>query len=492
MVEGDRGMVEMAPSPVDAVAHGWDHVVVLGAGAAGLSAALTLARQGAPVTVLEKDPATVGGMSRTLDFLGCRFDIGPQRFRSPNAEIEAWWSELLGDEWRLVDRLSRVFYRGRYFDYPLNAANPFRGLGAVEAARCLASYARSRIRPVDNPGSFEEVMSNQVGQRLFSTFFKTYPEKVWGVAASELAADGGDQAIQGFNLLELARTALLRGATAGEPVGARAGTAFRYPRLGAGQLWMAVATELTSRGHAVRLGEEVVALRHAGGRVLAASVRDATGRPVEVLGTHFISALPIRQLIARLAPAVPSMVRAAADALSYRDVIAVNVVVDRADVFPDQWIYVHDPAVKVARISNFKNLSSAMVSDADLTGLGMEYFCSQGDGLSTMADAELLDLARRELVALGICHADEVKAGFVHRQRNRYPRLDDGHPGGMAVISAWLARALPNLWLMGVDDAARNNIQEHAVQCGMAVARRVAGRSSGAGDGRQAVLAMAG
>ena len=455
-----------------------NHVVVVGAGPAGLSAAYELSRHGTPATVVEKD-LQVGGIARTLEFMGCRFDVGPHRFFSKAAEIEALWEEILGAEFLRVSRLTRIAYRGKFFDYPIRASNALLNLGPVEAARCLASYAQARLRPVEDPKSFEDWVSNQFGHRLFEIFFKTYTEKVWGISTKELSADWAGQRIRGLNLLEVMRNALipeqLRGLRGGERAIVKTLVdSFRYPRLGAGQMWEMVAARLGKSGYRVRLGEEVVAVRHAGGRVLSVVVRDRRGGTMDVLASEVISTMPIRELIAKLQPAAPSMVRAAADALGYRDFITVNVVVDRADVFPDQWIYVHDPGVKVGRISNFKNFSSAMVADSGLSGLGMEYFCFETDGMWQWSDAELLDLGRRELVALGICRPDEVKAGMVYRQPKTYPVYDATYQDHLAIIREWLSRALPNLWLVGRNGMHHYNNQDHSMMTGILVARNIA------------------
>ena len=453
-----------------------EHVVVIGTGPAGLSAAHELSRHRSLVTVIEQE-IQVGGIARTLEFMGCRFDVGPHRFFSKSPEIEALWTNILGQEIRPVSRLTRILYRGEFFDYPIRASNAFLSLGPVEAARCLASYARARLKPAEDPTSFEDWASNQFGRRLFEIFFKTYTEKVWGISTGELSANWAGQRIPGLNLAELIRTAVLppglRGHGERTTVKSLVGS-FGYPRRGAGQMWETMASRLTAAGHSLRLGEEVVALRHAGGRVLSVVARDRRGGTLDVLGSEFISTMPIRELVAKLHPAVPSIIRSAAAALRYRDLITVNVVVDRAKVFPDQWIYVHDPGVKVARISNFKNFSRDMVSDSELSGLSMEYFCFETDGLWQMPDAELLDLGRRELVALGICRLDEVKAGMVHRQPKAFPVFDAYYLDHLALIREWLARALPNLWLLGRNGVHQYNNQDHSMMTGILVARNIA------------------
>src|SRR5437660_11289988 len=300
-----------------------NHVVVMGAGPAGLSAAYELTRHGTPVTVVEKDPRQVGGIARTLEVMGCRFDVGPHRFFSKSPEIEARWSEVLGKEIRPVSRLTRIMYRGKFFDYPIRASNAFLNLGPFETARCLLSYAKARVHPVKEPESFEDWVSNQFGRRLFEIFFKTYTEKVWGISTSELSADWAGQRIRGLNLVEVIRNAILPASWRGGGERAIVKTlvdAFRYPRLGAGQMWESVAARLAAAGHPVRLGEEVVAVRHAGGRVLSAVVRDAAGATLDVMGTEFISTMPIRELIAKLQPAARSIVGEAPDEIGYRDV----------------------------------------------------------------------------------------------------------------------------------------------------------------------------
>jgi protoporphyrinogen oxidase len=456
--------------------HAGKHVVILGAGPAGLTAAYELNRHSVPVTVLEKDPRFVGGLARTVEYGGYRFDIGGHRFFSKSREVEDLWSEIMGDELLTCARISRIYYRGKYFDYPLRPANALKNLGPIESLRCLLSYAWARFRPVRNPRSLEDWVRNQFGYRLFSIFFKTYTEKVWGISTSELSADWAAQRIKGLSLLETIRHALL-------PARFNAGKRdaviktlidrFRYPRLGPGQLWERVRDQLVSTGQAVVLGAEVTSVRHARGAVRSVELREAAGTR-EISGTDFISTLPIRELIERCDPPLPMPVREAAARLKYRDFLTVAVVVTRASLFPDNWIYIHDPSVKVGRIQNFKNWSQDMVADQRTTCLGLEYFCFEGDGLWTSSDDDLVELARHELAALGICSPEEVAWGVTVRMPKAYPVYDDQYREQVAVVREYLQRALPNLSLVGRNGMHQYNNQDHSMMTALLAARNIA------------------
>jgi protoporphyrinogen oxidase len=451
-------------------------VVILGAGPAGLTAAYELNRHSVPVTVLEKDPRFVGGLARTVEHDGYRFDIGGHRFFSKSREIEDLWSEIMGDELLTCARISRIYYRGKYFDYPLRPANALKNLGPIESLRCLLSYAWARIRPVRNPRSLEDWVRNQFGYRLFSIFFKTYTEKVWGISTSELSADWAAQRIKGLNLAETIRHALLpKRLTAGkrDAVIKTLIDRFRYPRLGPGQLWERVTGQLVAKGNAVLMGAEVRSIRHSGGAVRSVLIREGSADRV-IEGSEFISTMPIRDLIERCDPPLPTPVREAAAQLKYRDFVTVAVVVKRASVFPDNWIYIHDPSVKVGRIQNFKNWSPDMVADPRTTCLGLEYFCFEGDGLWTSSDQELVELARRELVALGICRADEVAWGVAVRMQKAYPVYDDQYREQVAMVRQYLERALPNLHLVGRNGMHHYNNQDHSMMTALLAARNIA------------------
>ncbi len=452
------------------------HVVIMGAGPAGLTAAYELMKHDVPITVLEKDPKQVGGLARTVEHNGYRFDIGGHRFFSKNQEVEDLWTEILGAEMLTRGRLSRIYYRGRFFAYPIKALNALWNLGPIEAARCMASYAWARIHPVKDPKTLEEWVRNQFGRRLFTIFFKTYTEKVWGISTKELSADWAAQRIKSLDLWVVLKTALLprRKAKGRGEIVTTLIDRFRYPRLGPGQMWERVAEIAEQKRHPVLLGRSVTAIKHDRGKVQSITTTDPQGLSETFDGTHFVSSIPIRELIARLEPPALASVRRAADSLGYRDFISIALIIDRADVFPDNWIYIHDPGVRVGRIQNFKNWSPDMVPDQSKTCLGLEYFCFEGDGLWMMPDGELIALAKEELARLGMCSPAEIVDGVVVRQRKAYPVYDDAYQVNVAVVRDYLAKALPNLFLAGRNGMHKYNNQDHSMMTALLVARNIA------------------
>ena len=450
--------------------------MIIGAGPAGLTASYELMKHGVSTTVVEKDSRYVGGLARTVEHKGYRFDIGGHRFFSKNEEVEGLWTEILGPELLTRDRLSRIYYQGRYFAYPLKAANALWNLGPVETVRCMASYARARVQPVRDPRSFEDWVRNQFGWRLYSIFFKTYTEKVWGISTKELSADWAAQRIKSLDMWLVLKSALLpkrKPSNRGDLVTTLIDS-FRYPRLGPGQMWERVAEIHQEKGRPVLLGRSVERIEHEGGLVRAVITKTESGAIEKHQATDFISSMPIRELISRLEPAAPERVRRAADSLSYRDFISVAVMIDRRHLFPDNWIYVHDPSVKVGRIQNFKNWSPDMVPDQSKTCLGLEYFCFEGDGLWSSTDEELIDRARKELAHLGMCRPEEVFDGVVVRQKKAYPVYDDAYEAKVNVIREYLRTSLPNLHLAGRNGMHKYNNQDHSMMTALLVARNIA------------------
>jgi len=432
--------------------------VIIGAGPGGLSAAYELARLGIRPTVVEADR-----------------DIGGHRFFSKVPLVNRMWREILGDDLLLRPRLSRIYYGGRFFDYPLRPLNALLGLGPLEAARVGASYARTRLRPSRREDNLEEWVSNRFGRRLYEIFFKTYTEKVWGVPCTEISADWAAQRIRNLSLAEAVRAALFGGATdGGGSVITTLIDQFHYPRLGPGMMWERCAERVERDGGEVRLGLRVERLRHADGRVLEVVAVDRAGQRVSLAAEHVISTMAVRDLVRALDPAPPDEVRLAAEALAYRDYLAVVLIVQRREVFPDNWIYIHSPEVRLGRIQNYKNWSPEMVPDPSRTALGLEYFLSHRDPEWEWPDEELIARGVRECAHIGLVAPAEVEDGTVVRVRKAYPVYDHAYRDNLARVRAW-TDGLANLQLVGRNGQHRYNNQDHSMLAGVWAARNVAG-----------------
>lgn len=432
--------------------------LVLGAGPAGLTAGYLLARRGEPVTILEAT-SEIGGLARTEVRDGYRFDLGGHRFYTKSPEVEALWLELLGPELLLRQRLSRIYWRGRLIDYPLHAADVVRKVGAVEVTRSAASYAAARLRPRPEPQTFEDWVTQRFGRRLFELFFRSYTEKVWGVPTSEIRAEWAAQRIRGLSLWRAAASAL--GIGAGNADVRSLVEEFHYPRLGPGQMWERMAEEIVACGGEVELDSPVSAIRfERPGRIVV----EAGGE--QRVADHVISSLPLRTLAGIAEPSAPADILDAAAGLRYRDFICVALVIDGADPFPDNWIYVHDPDVGVGRIQNFRAWSPDLVPDADRTCLGCEYFCFEGDELWNTPDDELVAHAGAELEAIGLARREAVVSGHVVRVQKAYPIYDAGYEARVATLRGWLD-GLDGLVQVGRNGLHRYNNSDHSMLTAM-------------------------
>jgi len=443
-------------------------VVVVGGGPAGLTAAWALMKAGVDSLVLEKD-MQVGGHARTVDKDGFLFDVGGHRFFTKMPEVERIWREVLGERFLRVPRLSRILYQGRFFHYPLRPLEALWRMGLFESAWVVLSYVRKALFPIHPEDNLEAWMSNRFGRRLFLMFFKGYTEKVWGLPCTALRAEWAAQRIKTLTLGSAIRNALLPAADRPRSLI----EAFDYPERGPGMLWEEMAEILSRNGQQLLLGRDVVRVRHAGGRVEAFVARGPGGEE-EHRGTDFIASMPLSELVLALEPAAPEEVRAHARALRYRDFITVALVIRRPRVFPDNRIYVHTPEVLVARVQNYKNWSPAMVPSPDVTCLGMEYFCTEGDALWSLPDGALRALARREAERLEFAAPGEITEAVVVRQRKAYPVYDETYRAHLESLKAYLA-GFANLQMVGRNGLHKYNNQDHAMLTALLAVKNVLG-----------------
>jgi len=450
--------------------------VIIGAGPAGLTAAYELSKKGQRVVVLEADPRYVGGLSRTVEYHGYRFDIGGHRFFSKSREVEDLWTEILGPDLLERPRSSKIFYGGKFYSYPLKPFEALSRLGAVESALCVLSFLKARLEPVRNPKSFEDWVVNEFGERLFRIFFKTYTEKVWGMSCKEISADWAAQRIRGLTLGGAIRNALLpkRKPNDRSQVVKTLIDRFRYPRLGPGMMWETCAEKVRALGGEVLLGRSVTACRFdvASSEWTVAS-QTADGGVEEYRGEHLVSSMPMRQLISQIEPRLPENAVRSGNSLRYRDFLTIGLILRDRNRITDNWIYIHDPTVKMGRVQNYKAWSAEMVPDPNFCCYGLEYFCFENDGLWTMSDADLISLGTRELAQVGLCEAADVVDGCVMRQLKAYPVYNGDYQQHVSVVRQALDAHCPNLHLVGRNGMHKYNNQDHAMLTALLAARNI-------------------
>lgn len=470
---------DSSPTPSGAPVDDDPSVVIIGAGPAGLTAAFELMKAGHRSTVIEADEI-VGGISRSVERDGYRFDIGGHRFFTKVPEVEALWHEILPDEdFLLRPRMSRIYYQGKYYDYPIKPMNALRNLGPVEAVRCVLSYLAVKVRPPKTQETLEDYIVANYGRRLFDHFFKTYNEKVWGVPASAISADWGAQRIKGMSIWD----------AIWEPIRARiAGRRqdrskqvtslieeFQYPKYGPGQMWEVCTEKVRAEGTEVLMETRVERVEHHDGRATKVFARTKDGQDLAFDADHVVSSMPFPQLLRAMDPQPPAEVLAAADDLGFRDFLTVALVVPESAGFPDNWIYIHSPDVKVGRIQNFGSWSPYLVKDGN-TCLGLEYFVFEGDELWTASDDELIARGTRELGILGLVDPSKVEKGYVVRQPKAYPVYDDVYADKVAVLNEWIAANTPNVHPVGRNGMHKYNNQDHSMLTAMLTVENILGK----------------
>jgi protoporphyrinogen oxidase len=456
-------MTEPMPTPSDGAATRGSEitkerpVVAIGGGPAGLTAGYLLAKQGKPVIVLEST-SQVGGIARTEVRDGYRFDLGGHRFFTKAKEVDALWHEIMKEEFLKRPRQSRIYWDGKFLEYPLQGMDVIRKLGPVDLTKALFSYLYAAVRPKGREDTFEEWVCNRFGRWLFNQFFKSYTEKVWGVSTSEIRSEWAAQRIKGLSFFAAAKSAFF--GNRGNKIKSLI-SEFNYPRFGPGQMWEQMTEDIRAHGGEVRLNAPVTRLRMDGSRVVEVVAGGETLTP-----SHVISSLPLRSTVGMAEPDAPVDARDAARGLRYRDFLTVALVIQDEELFPDNWIYIHDPNVRVGRIQNFRSWSPWMVPNDTDASIGMEYFCFEGDELWNMADDDLVALATREIQQLGLAKADNVKFGFAVRVHKAYPMYDAEYSERVATIRTWLD-GVANLQQVGRNGLHRYNNSDHSMLTAM-------------------------
>jgi len=446
-------------------------VIIIGGGPAGLTAAYELCRRGIKSTVLEKD-TLVGGISKTVDYKGYYFDIGGHRFFTKIKTIDDLWREVLNEDLLKRKRLSRIYYHKKFFHYPLRPINIITGLGLWNSILILSSYINAHFFPNKSEKSFEQWVSNRFGKRLYEIFFKSYTEKIWGMPCNEISSDWAAQRIKGLSFISAVKNALNYEISFNKKTAIRTLIdSFDYPKKGPGMMWEAFSDIVQKRGSTVILGAEVEKIFWNKDKVDSVGVK-VSGQQEVIKGTHVISSMPVRELIESFEPGVPEDVLRAARSLNYRDFLTVSLIVNRRDLFKDNWIYIHDPDVKVGRIQNFKNWSPYMVPNQEKTCLGLEYFCFEGDELWTMTDQELIELGKKESEILGLVNASEVEEGIVVRMPKAYPVYDAMYQEALGDIRYFLDK-IHNLQLVGRNGMHKYNNQDHSIIMGILAAENI-------------------
>ena len=452
--------------------------IIIGAGPAGLTAGFELARNNREVLVLESDKKYVGGIARTVNYKGFKFDIGGHRFFTKSEKVKELWKDLLeSSNWRYgVPRLSRIYFERKFFSYPLKAFETLINLGVGRSIYYIASYLYYKVFPIKDVKSFEDWVINNFGKQLYLAFFKTYTEKVWGIPCNEISADWAAQRIKGLSLIEAIKNAFnelrpKKKINSGKIIKTLIDN-FDYPKSGPGMLWENAAKKINSFGSEVLLGSKVTKLYCENLSIKFCEIND--GQKI-FSGKNFISTLPIKKLISILEPTPPSQILNAGSKLKYRDFLTVVLILNKKDVFPDNWIYIHEPNVKLGRIQNFKNWSEDMIPNDLQTSLGLEYFCLEGDELWNMPDQELIEFGLKELVKIGIASKELFVDGTVVRMPKAYPVYDEQYKENLSLIKKWLDMNINNLQLVGRNGMHMYNNQDHSMLSAFYAARNLMG-----------------
>ena len=443
-------------------------IYILGAGPAGLAAAYTLTKQGQSVVVVERD-GQVGGLAKSIEYQGFILDYGPHRFYTKIAPVLQLWDEVLGDEQVTVNRLTRIYYGGKYFSYPLKAKQVLSALGLIESLRIVLSYLSVRLFPKPQTNNFAEWVENKFGKRLSEIFFEGYTEKLWGIPCTEISPDWAAQRIKGLSLSKAIKNAIL----GNDGKVKNLIDQFQFPRLGSGQLYEKIAEYLQQHQQPILLNTEVIQVHHHNSQVSHITLKNRiTKKENTVACGGLISSIPLTHFVQQLQSSPPEKVIDAAKSLKFRNTILVYLIVEGGNIFPDNWLYINDPRVQVGRVTNFANWSPEMLANTEQTPLCCEYWCNFGDDLWQCPEDELRILAEKDLRKIGLLKNQAVSDGFIVRLPRTYPVYAGNYQASLSEIQGYL-QTFQNLQLVGRYGAFKYNNQDHSLLMGIFAAENV-------------------
>jgi len=443
-------------------------IIVLGGGPAGLAASYILQKQGSAVTVVERDH-TVGGLAKSFTHDGYILDFGPHRFFTKLEPVLQLWREVLAEDRVTVNRLTRIYYGGKYFNYPLKIKEVLLTLGIGESLRMVISYLQATLLPNSNPRNFAEWVTARFGKRLFQIFFEGYTEKLWGIPCTEISADWAAQRIKGLSLGRAIRNALLGNDGKVKSLVEQ----FEFPKLGSGQLYEKIATHLGEHHHQVLLNCEVLRVNHENQRIVNVVLRDRqTGKEWEEQLESAISSIPLSLLILQMHPAPPAAVISAAKSLRFRNTVLVYLFVEGENLFPDNWLYINEPAVQLGRVTNFANWSPFMLPGKAETPLCCEYWCDPDDQMWQAPEADLIAMAEADLRQIRLIKSEKIRSGLVLRLSKTYPIYTGDYKEALATIRQYLSQ-FENLQVIGRYGAFKYNNQDHSLLMGIMAAENI-------------------
>ncbi len=438
-------------------------IAVIGAGPAGLTAAYKLQTQGVDVTLFEASDQ-VGGMARSFELWNQIVDLGPHRFFSSDPRVNEFWLDAVDNEYVMVQRLTRIYYKNKFFSYPIQALNALRGLGILEAIKCVFSYLRARISPFKHDDKFDIWVMNRFGRRLFQIFFKSYTEKLWGIKCSELDADFAAQRIKKLSFYEAVKGALFGNRNNKHRTLV---DEFAYPKLGAGDVYKRIASKFEAAGGKLLISSPVKALE-INGKKVNISLNDIDFETFD----HVISTMPLTSLIRKIN--APREILEKVDHLRFRNTILVYLKVGGPNPFPDQWIYVHSEGLETGRITNFRNWTDSINKGQKSNIICLEYWCYDEDSIWTREDSKIIELAMSELYKTKLVEDGTIEEGFVQRVPKCYPVYSSGYREILEPIQSYLSK-VESITPIGRYGSFKYNNQDHSILMGLLASQNLLG-----------------